>query len=256
MKRIEFISPVAAIRGNMSGTQLLKYPLHDNRAFEGPDGSVNYARNYRPSFIGSKRALDGRCSFQTKRKSANHLTAKAKSAMANLGGVGAIYSALVRDKMSNVYVNAKGCYDDAVAGGYSGTFRKYMYGFIKPALDAKEATIDITTPDHRVVIDNPFVKTGVSNITINNASIVKFWPILADNPVIRYIEGVSTPIICHENDTFGDVMKSCYNVLGLSLSNEGEIEYANMIVCEDGRGTPMNPTIPVETYNGYILLTF
>lgn len=184
MRRITFISPVASVQGNMSGKQNLVYPLHDNKAFEGPDNSVNYARNYRPSFIGAKRKSDGACSFQVKRRTANHLTTKAKSAMANLGGVGAIYSALVRDKSSQVYLDARGCYDDMVTGGYTGTFRKFMYSYIKPALDAKNATIDITTLNHHISINNPWVFGGHgSNVNVPFAIIEKFFAQLNPDPI-------------------------------------------------------------------------
>lgn len=238
MKHIEFISPVAAIRGNMSGTQQLKYPLHDNRAFEGPDGSVNYARNYRPSYIGTKRASDGRCSFQTKRKSANHLTAKAKSAMANLGGVGAIYSALVRDKSAQVYLDALACYQDAVNAGFVGTFRKYMYGFIQSALDAKDATIDITTPNHHVSIDNPWVKDGEINISVNSNLIVKFWLELAQNPIVFNIGGRKG--IAHVGNIFRDILVSPrMNVLNLAEDyvTIGDIEYNNCIFLDEDEAT-------------------
>lgn len=254
MKRIEFIAPIDSMRGNLGGKQSLVYAPNDNRAFESIDGQLNPALNYEPRLIAAKGK---RRYFCVKTKSTCHLTPRYKNTMANLGGVGAVYSALVRNKSSQLYQNAYGCYLDEKAAGYDGTFRKYMYGFIKSALDAKNANIDISTANHRVVIDNPFVKTGVSNITINSASLIKFWPILANNPVIKNIDGVSTPIICHKNDTFGDVIGSSYNVLSLRVdSQDSLIAYGDLIVCEDGRGTPMNESNTVDTYNGYILLEF
>lgn len=175
MKRIEFIAPVESMRGNLGSKQFLVYNPNNNRAFDSIEGQLNPALNYEPRLIGAKGKRNYFC---VKTKSTCHLTPSVKSAMANLGGVGAIYSALVRDKMSNVYINAKGCYDDAVAGGYTGTFRKYMYSFIKQALDAKESTIDITTTNHSVSIDNPWYNHLNYDIVSNSISktlLIKFF---------------------------------------------------------------------------------
>lgn len=40
MKRIEFIAPVEAMRGNLSGKQDLLYVENDNKAYEGPVGQT------------------------------------------------------------------------------------------------------------------------------------------------------------------------------------------------------------------------
>lgn len=217
MRRITFISPIASVQGNMSGKQNLVYPLHDNKAFEGPNGSVNYARNYRPSFIGARRKSDGACSFQVKRRTANHLTPKAKNAMANLGGVGAIYSALVRNKSAQLYIDAQLCYAAAVADGYVGSFRKFMYSYIKPALDAKKSTIDIEIGKVWVSIDNPW-RNKLFSLMVGQNSLIKFWLILGDSKNKQLtIAGVSTPLLFYDGDTWADVIERNYNVLGLTI---------------------------------------
>ena len=57
MKRIEFISPVEAMRGNLSRTkQTLLYAENDNPAWDAPVDKRSYARNYQPIFVGAKVA--------------------------------------------------------------------------------------------------------------------------------------------------------------------------------------------------------
>lgn len=210
MKRIEFIAPVESMRGNLGSKQSLVYNPNNNRAFDSIEGQINPALNYEPRLIGARGKRNYFC---VKTKSSVNLTPRMKSAMANLGGVGAIYSALVRDKMSNVYINAKGCYDDAVAGGYTDTFRKYMYSFIKPALVAKEEVISITTANHSVEIDNPWVYAYEPNIQISTELLVKFWGNLATNPIYFYVGDHKA--IAHEGDYLADVILGPYNILGL-----------------------------------------
>ena len=89
MKRIEFIAPVEAMRGNLSGKQELEYPLNENPAFYAPTGK-HYATNYQPRFIGAKRASDNLKYFAIRTKSAVNMTTNSILAMAALGAAGAI----------------------------------------------------------------------------------------------------------------------------------------------------------------------
>ena len=136
--------------------------------------------------------------------------------MANLGGVGAIYSALVRNKSAQVYIDAQLCYAAAVANGYEGTFRKFMYSYIKPALDAKNPTIDIDIEKTSVSIDNPWVNKLFS-LMVSQNSLIKFWQNLggSKNKQLTII-GVNTPLLFYDGDTWEDVIERNYNVLGLT----------------------------------------
>lgn len=215
MKRIEFIAPVESMRGNLGGRQTIVYAPDNNRAFDSIEGELNPALNYEPRLIGARSKRNYFC---VKTKSTCHLTTRAKNAMASLGGVGAIYSALVRDKMANVYINAKGCYDDAVKGGYTGTFRKYMYGFIKSALDAKEQSINISTVSHSVSIQNPWYDGLQSNVIVSKTILVKFWTELHANGGVFIVGGLTG--IATIGDTIVEVVNSNYNILNLSVDNQ------------------------------------
>lgn len=217
MKRIEFIAPVESMRGNLGSKQALVYAPNNNRAFDSIEGQLNPALNYEPRLIGAKGKRNYFC---VKTKSSNHLTTLAKTTMANLGGVGAVYGAIVRDKSQMVYINAQACYHDVQVEGYEGTFRKYMYGFIKTALDNKSATIDITTTNHEVHINNPWIIGGSAFVLdISQDIIIKFWNQFANNGVTYTIDGVVRGV-GWSNLTFGSFSNSLYkkyNFLNLEL---------------------------------------
>lgn len=180
MKRIEFIAPVEAMRGNLSGAQNLKYPTDNNKAFESPEGSVNYARNYSTRFIGVKRASDGLKYFAVKTKTATHITSRSLMAMALLGGAGAMYAAMVRNKASQTYAGIYAQWVELQNVGNTKTFRAYVMDNFRQALTAKSVNIIFAGPRPAVTVQNPWVSTSqTADMAISNAILVKFWAQLA-----------------------------------------------------------------------------
>lgn len=157
MKRIEFIAPVEAMRGNLSGNQDLKYPTQNNKAFESPEGSVNYARNYSTRFIGAKRASDGLKYFAVKTKTATHITRKSLLAMAVLGGAGAIYAVIVGNKNSELYIKTQEQYIRLQEYGLTDTYRKWLVGHLMTMLRGKELSHTIAGPAGSLTIYNPWI---------------------------------------------------------------------------------------------------
>lgn len=94
MKRIEFIAPVEAMRGNLSGKQELKYAENENPAYEAPNGAQS-AHNYQPRFIGAKRAASGLKYFAVRTKQTAVLNGKTRMQMALTGAIAAIRSAVM-----------------------------------------------------------------------------------------------------------------------------------------------------------------
>lgn len=163
MKRIEFIAPVEAMRGNLSGKQEdLVYPQADNKAYESPLGSVNYAKNYRPSFIGAKRAKDGMKYFAVKTKTAIHLTAKSKRQMALLGGAGACYAAILGNETQKMkaelaYVYAK------TQGETAKSLRDFLMPKIMKSLGRRRSdlfSLQYNISGDEVTISNPWIEIG------------------------------------------------------------------------------------------------
>lgn len=175
-KRIEFIAPVEAMRGNLSGRQNLLYAENDNKAYYGPVGSKNYARNYTTRFIGAKRASDGRKYFSVKTKTANHLTPAAKSAMALMGGTGAIVAAIMRNKTLTPYVEAYAQWIELVNLGSTMTFRQTLTGWVRQGLATKSATIAFSGPRAVYSIQNPWISTEDQTVgaEVSTATLWKF----------------------------------------------------------------------------------
>ena len=220
MKRIEFIAPVEAMRGNLSGTQKLQYPTDNQGAYEGPAGTVNYARNYSPRFIGAKIAKSGKKYFAVRTKTANHLTGKSKQAMALLGGTGAIVASILRDKTAEIYTNLYGAWVKAQElGGSSSTFRQFLSGAVRRMLIQKSATYHVQVGEFGQDIDNPWNTTSQTpNVSISQAILVKFWSELAAKAIVIDVEGLK--LIAHSDDTFQNVIESGYNVMNLkALAN-------------------------------------
>ena len=219
-KIIEFIAPVEAIRGNLSGAQKLLYAQNDNPAYDGPVGFKNYARNYTPRFIGAKRASDGRKYFVVRTKTANHLTAKAKHAMALMGGAGAIVGAILAAKSSAVYTGLLAQWAAIQEMGDTRSFRKFLTDYIMRMLAAKSASITITGPKPSVTIKNPWAGQGqTTGAAVSNTILVKFWTELASNGIVFHVSGMTG--VAFAGGSFDEVCASQYNVLGLTGLNSG-----------------------------------
>ena len=222
MKRIDFIAPVEAMRGNLSGKQNLKYALNDNPAYDGPVGEKNYARNYTNRFIGAKRASDGLKYFSVRTKTCNHLTVKAKKAMALMGGVGAIIASILRTKSSAIYT---GIYAQWVAIqelGDKRSFRQYLDDHIRPVLAAKGENILFTGPQSPVTVKNPwFDGSQTTGAEVTQVILVKFWGELAPNGIYFTVGGQTG--IAKSGMDFSTLIISDnpMNVLGLSTEDIG-----------------------------------
>lgn len=163
MKRIEFIAPVEAMRGNLSGKQDgLVYPQADNKAYESPLGSVNYAKNYRPSFIGAKRAKDGLKYFSVKTKTAIHLTTKSKKQMAVLGGAGACFAAIMANPTQSMLVESAYRYAYGLDRPTE-SLRQFLMKKIMKALTLRREklfTLQYTSQGAEVSVSNPWIEYG------------------------------------------------------------------------------------------------
>lgn len=224
-KRIEFIAPVEAMRGNLSGSQTLEYPLNDNPAYDAPAGK-HYATNYQPRFIGAKRASDGLKYFAVKTRSAINKTAASTQAMAVLGAGGAIVGAILANKTSalyiaieNLYVETKPKRDGKVISLRAWLSESIMYGLRNKMQAFSWTGLEQGVPTVITVL-NPFVKSEYEadyTVTIANDVLVKFWNALANNPIIFTVTGQTG--VAHTADSFETLAESAYNVLEISVSS-------------------------------------
>lgn len=220
-KRIVMIPPFDVLTGNLSGGQDLKYALNNNPAFDAPEGKVNYARNYKPRYIGSKRGSDGLTYYSVRTKNGVNTNAQTKLAMALLGATGAMRAAILRDDTLRTPIEEK--YEQAIATGYISrdiTFSRYVFDTIYRGLQRKYAAITFLVPNHgQTHIKNPWVYTNqqvtAATVPVSDEILVKFWPQLASSPITFTVEGAKG--VAHNGDTFANVVSRRYNVLDLSI---------------------------------------
>lgn len=229
MKRIRFIAPVEAIQGNMSGNQKLQYAEHNNPAFESPKGKRNYARNYRPSYIGAFVAGTGTKYFAVKTKTAVHLTNKSQLAMALAGAAGAMFGSLIKDKTSALYLKAEALW---INNGISAkqTMRKYYTNIFRQMLAAKSESISVTdeVTHEMLTIQNPWRVNQETNVPVSDDVLVKFWLQLSNNGIIFTIDGKTG--IAISGNLFDDLFDTRFDVLGLQEDSAGKITYNGAIV--------------------------
>lgn len=222
MKRIEFLAPVDAMRGNLSGAQNLKYPTQNNKAFESPEGSVNYARNYSTRFIGAKRASDGLKYFAVKTKTATHITPRSLMAMALLGGAGAMYAALVRNKASQSYTGIYAQWVELQNVGNTKSFREYVMDNFRQMLVSKAQTVVFSGPRPAVTVNNPWQNEQSTDVTISREILIKFWPQLTSSGIVFTIDSIN--VVGENGYDFSDILADPTNTnIGLNANDQNYI---------------------------------
>lgn len=206
------------MRGNLGETQRnIVYPTHDNRAYDGPVGERNTARNYNPIVVGAKRA-NGRTYFSVRTKTTNHLTTLAKKSMAAMGATCSMYAAMRKDpavaaKMDDVFEFMRPYLPAGV------TERSYFMERIKIALSDKNTLIDLSAGSIDFRVENPwtyeFEPEESFEVIVKTDILVKFWSELAINPVVFKVDNYTG--VGHVGNTFHDVMSSIYNTIPLSF---------------------------------------
>lgn len=233
---IEFLAPVEAMRGNLSGKQDLLYPTQDNSAWDAPSGQRSYARNYKPRYIGNKRSSTLKTFFSVKRRQAVYQSEDNKYNQALLGATQAVYAAirnsaermpgtnyLIWDYLQMIY-RQKREYGELDART---TPRMYITDTIRTALDLKTAAIGFQAPTlTNLVVYNPWnhssVVTGAVTVSVSASVLVKFWTQLAPNGMYFYVRnevGISVIDGSTSSFTFDEIITgepSSPNVLSLT----------------------------------------
>lgn len=226
-KRIEFIAPVEAVRGNMSGKQELLYPSNNNRAFEAVQDKVNYARNYRPSYIGAKRSSDGLKYFSVRTKNAVTLTQTALRNMAVNGASFGITSKILADESLATALNTQR--DAAVlAGQFSGNLREFVYFYVSQMISGYMASISINFIGLANVLKNPWVNTDEISYAPSTDVLIKFWTYLHVGGITFNVNNLTG--IAEQEFAFDDIITidTTMNVLGLTTEAIGGNTYVKM----------------------------
>lgn len=240
MKRIEFIAPVEAMRGNLSGKQALEYPTDNNSAWLAPsNGKKQYARNYQPRFIGAKIAKSGKKYFAVRTKSAVNMSNGARLAMALMGATHAIYLCISRDARTIAQLQV--LFMEAVQSDKSLTYYKWLCAMIRPALKEKRTGITLGTfAGQQIVYQNPYITSqddgAYELINFPQEILVKFWSIFAIGGFYFTVDG-KTGIGDQYNDNFE------------SICNESTFDskyHANVLNIQIGtvKPDPMSAAVP------------
>lgn len=223
MRRIEFIAPVDAMRGNLSGNQQLRYPTANNAAWDAPAGKRSYANNYSTRYVGAKRGRDGHKYFAVKQRSATLVNTATKTNMALLAASSVIANILAQDLAVQTPLLA--FYDVSAAKRSGWTFKRYLQDVVREGLAAKThitfaAEAEVSVQDDVVVIGNPYINTALptGGHSIGDQYpaelLIKFLPQLSNGGFTFTVvgqTGVSFP-----NETWAQLIASDHNILGLT----------------------------------------
>lgn len=271
-KRIDFIAPVEAMRGNLSGTQTLLYAENDNPAYEAPDGR-QYARNYRPSFIGAKRSSDGLKYFSVRTKSAVNNSASSRVTQAALGAAGNMASRLFGlQQWAELAASVQQIYENAKAHGITRakSVRAFFIEYAAPCFAQKQSEILIPFYESDGSYTtywghpNPFVGEGqydpAQDIWVSNAILVKFWLALARStnanlptPAHYWVGGQKG--ICFVGNfgmgnSFSQIIAGGWNVLGLTTGTVGQtanvVKLGEFYVAGHGATTPITSDLSIQ----------
>lgn len=226
-KRIEFIAPVESVRGNLSGKQNLVYPSKDNSAFDSPEGKVNYARNYRPSYIGAKRSSDGLNFFSVRTRNAVNLTQASKRIMAINGASFGITSKILADEDLATALNTQ--MRAAIrAGQFSGNLRQFVYFYVSTMISNYAESINIDFLGGLInTLYNPWMSTNQVDYAPTKDVLIKFWTSLRIGGITFKVNNLTG--IAEEEYSFDNVIDDQkMNVLGFTKQQIGQDEYIKM----------------------------
>lgn len=252
MKRIEFLAPVEAMRGNLSGSQKLTYPTQDNSAWDAPSDRRSYATNYNTRYVGSKRSKDGLKYFSVRQRSAVNMTPAMRQQMALLS-VSSVIANLIPMNLETLAQ-----LQQMYALSYEGqvlkwTFKRWIMISVRTGLSEKNDIFFNATGMPSIIYKNPYktshVPTAIDVPQFPEELLVKFWMELADNPITFTVAGQKG--IAHATETFSQLIASNHNTLNLSAQSTGEytglIMSGDLYLCYDssveGTLTKYSPTV-------------
>lgn len=202
-KRIEFLAPVEAMRGNLSGSQKLTYPTKDNGAYEAPSNKQSYATNYATRYIGAKRSKDGLKFFSVRQRSSVTMTPKVRKNMALLG-CSSEFANRIMQNLSTL-TDLQELYTQYAPTGY--TFKRWIAERVRLALNSLDPTFRFDpSGDPTTLYQNPFAPALQANAQSISNTLASYHSELLDRIVFKFWEvlGVTSPkVIPVEVQGFG-----------------------------------------------------
>lgn len=156
MRKIEFLAPVEAMRGNLSGSQRLTYPTQNNRAWDSPSNKRNYATNYGTRYIGNKRAQTGKKFFAVKTKTAVTMSPKMREQQAVLSVGSVMANLIMADLRTLVALQQLWSISPEFSQGWS--FKRWISVYTRNGLKSKRHIVFPTTGSQAAIIFvNPYI---------------------------------------------------------------------------------------------------
>lgn len=227
------IAPFDVLTGNISGTRKLKYNDKMNPAWDAPDGQ-QYARNYKPRYVGIFRAKTGKTTFLVKEKTATNLNATSRRRMAAMGGTCAMYNENGWRFPLTVISRAQLLFTELKARNPELTYRKAFFAELYDGLLNRQEVITIPGMQGYIAdiqVGNPWAKNpsvtpmGISDDEVFN----KFFMQLAPN-AMKFTVGRQDGH-CYAADTFTTLIAAKYNTLDLHIQSQGD--YAGFVMRGD-----------------------
>lgn len=204
------IAPFDALTGNISGTRKLKYNDKLNPAWDAPDGQ-QYAKNYKPRYIGIYRAKTGKTTFSVKEKTATTLNAASRRRMAAMGGTCAMYNENGWTFPLTVYDRAILLFKELKARNPELTYRKAFFGYLYNGLLNRQEVITIPgmqgyIPD--IQVGNPWAQSpAVTPMLVSDDEIFfKFFTQLAPYGSSYTVDGKKA--YYYTGDTWDDIAEN------------------------------------------------
>ena len=160
------MAPVDWMRGKLAGSQELLYD--GAQGYDVPIGYEISAANYRACVVAKVMRLgyaDRLRYFQVRTRSTVNMTATQHHNLALMGGAGALFAALMRQKTSAIYLAC------LAACPRKTPLRAFLFPLLRAGLDDKAANILISDG---VTIVNPWISTSDPNVPVSAAVINKF----------------------------------------------------------------------------------
>ena len=166
MRRIEFLAPVEAMRGNLSGSQRLTYPTQNNRAWDSPSNKRNYSTNYSTRYIGSKRAMNGKKFFSVKTKTAVTMSPKMREQQAVLSVGSVMANLIMADLRTLVRLQELFKISPEISQGWS--FKRWISVYTRNGLKNKKHIVFPTTGSQAaIVFVNPYITAAAPSQAYN-----------------------------------------------------------------------------------------
>lgn len=231
------IAPFDVLTGNISGTRKLKYNDKMNPAWDAPDGQ-QYAKNYKPRYIGIYRAKTGKTTFSVKEKTSTTLNAASRRRMAAMGGTCAMYNENGWRFPLTVLSRAQLLYSELKARDPELTYRKAFFEYLYNGLLNRQEVI--TIPGMQGYIDdiqvgNPWAnEPSVTPMGLNSDDIFfKFFEQLAPYGKSYTIDGKKA--YCYTMNDWAEIKDSPkLNTIPITGADDGD----DAFVVIDDHSTP------------------